>query len=214
MKKTALALTIILALLIVAIVQICNFVRANPVYQKPGYDIVSIQSPQNKTYNTDLIPLNFTCRTDFYPNYLAWCYTLDGNATILYGAVWNTLLKVEQKLVGQVLISDDSPGPGYEPYPPYTEYIIECNSVLPPLSDGLHNVTVYRGPNYEFSGVYYTPYTTGYFQVDTSPSPSPSLQETETQQPEPFPTTLVVASVAIVAFIGLGLLVYFKKRKH
>jgi hypothetical protein len=32
--------------------------------------------------------------------------------------------------------------------------------------------------------------------------------------PEPFPTTLVAASAASVAVIGLGLLVYFKKRKH
>lgn len=149
MKRTAITLSLILALLIVVIVQSCNFVRANPVYPKPGYDIVSIQSPQNKTYNTDNIPLNFTCRTNFNPDYLAWCYTLDGNATILYGAVWNALLKIEQKVVGQVLISDDSPNPGLEPYPPYTEYTIECNSVLPTLAAGWHNVTVYRGPNYE-----------------------------------------------------------------
>jgi N-acetylneuraminic acid mutarotase len=50
-----------------------------------------------------------------------------------------------------------------------------------------------------------------------SPSPPPSSEPTPTPRPEsePFPTTLVVAtSVAAVATVGVGLLVYFKKRKH
>ena len=33
-------------------------------------------------------------------------------------------------------------------------------------------------------------------------------------EPEPFPTTLVIGSVIAVAVVGLGLFVYFKKRKH
>jgi nitrous oxidase accessory protein NosD len=43
-----------------------------------------------------------------------------------------------------------------------------------------------------------------------SPRPSPSV----TVQPEPFPTTLIAASVASVAVVGLGLLVYFRKRNR
>jgi N-acetylneuraminic acid mutarotase len=54
--------------------------------------------------------------------------------------------------------------------------------------------------------------------VPSSPTPfnePTSTPTTEPQQPEPFPTTLVVAtSVAAVATVGVGLLVYFKKRKH
>jgi hypothetical protein len=45
----------------------------------------------------------------------------------------------------------------------------------------------------------------------SSPTPSPSPEPTP--KVEPFPTTLVVASVVLVAVIGIGLLVYFKKRK-
>jgi hypothetical protein len=33
-------------------------------------------------------------------------------------------------------------------------------------------------------------------------------------QPEPFPTALVIAAVATVAVVGVGFLVYFKKRNH
>jgi len=48
-----------------------------------------------------------------------------------------------------------------------------------------------------------------------SPSPSPSPTPTLTpSNPESFPTALVVAPIAIVAVIGVGLLVYFKKRKR
>jgi hypothetical protein len=47
-----------------------------------------------------------------------------------------------------------------------------------------------------------------------SPSPSPTATPLNTQ-PEPFPTMLVaIASAALVAIIGIGLLVYFKKRKR
>lgn len=44
-------------------------------------------------------------------------------------------------------------------------------------------------------------------------APSPTAIPTPTQTTEPFPTMLVVACV-IIAVIGAGLLLYFKKRKH
>jgi nitrous oxidase accessory protein len=52
----------------------------------------------------------------------------------------------------------------------------------------------------------------------SSPNPSPSSSPSPTAkpntEPEPFPTTLVATSSATVAITGVGLLVYFKKRKH
>jgi len=56
--------------------------------------------------------------------------------------------------------------------------------------------------------------------VEASPSPSPSPSQSPAvtppdTEPEPFPTALVVAaSVATVAVVGAGLMVYFKKRKR
>lgn len=41
-----------------------------------------------------------------------------------------------------------------------------------------------------------------------SPSPEPAPKA------EPFPTTLAVASIVSVAVMGVGLLVYFKKRRR
>jgi hypothetical protein len=69
------------------------------------------------------------------------------------------------------------------------------NMTLTQLSNGAHNVTVYA----------------------TDEAGNMGASETVTftvAVPEPFPTTLVIASVIIVAVISVGLLVYFKKRKR
>jgi hypothetical protein len=69
------------------------------------------------------------------------------------------------------------------------------NTTLTELSNGLHSVVVYA--NDTFGNMGRSEAAT--FTVDAS---------------EPFPTTLVVASIVSVAVIGIGLLVYFKKRKR
>jgi parallel beta-helix repeat protein len=46
-----------------------------------------------------------------------------------------------------------------------------------------------------------------------NPSPSPS-QSSSPQETEPFPTALVVASMVSVAIIGIGSLIFFKKRRR
>jgi N-acetylneuraminic acid mutarotase len=70
---------------------------------------------------------------------------------------------------------------------------ITGNTTLSGLSNGLHNVTVYAKDEFENTGAS----ETISFSVEA-----------------PFPTTLVVASTASVAAIGVGLLVYFRRRKR
>jgi N-acetylneuraminic acid mutarotase len=67
------------------------------------------------------------------------------------------------------------------------------NITLSGLSNGLHNITVYAEDTFGNEGAS----EITYFTIDV---------------PEPFPTTLVIASIITVAIIGVGLLVYFKKR--
>ena len=58
----------------------------------------------------------------------------------------------------------------------------------------------------------YTPIGYGTTDLPTpSPSPSPSQ---EPEQTNPFPTELVIASIATVILVCVGLLIYFKNRKH
>jgi parallel beta-helix repeat protein len=68
------------------------------------------------------------------------------------------------------------------------------NITLSGLATGLHNLTVYATDVYGTTGA--------------------SETVTFTIEPEPFPTTLVIASLIILTIVVLGLLLYFKKRKH
>jgi hypothetical protein len=70
------------------------------------------------------------------------------------------------------------------------------NTTLTGLSYGTHNLTVYTTDAYGNTGAS----EPIYFTI-TEP------------KPEPFPTTLVIAPTASVAFVGVGLLFYFKKRR-
>jgi hypothetical protein len=70
---------------------------------------------------------------------------------------------------------------------------IAGNTTLNDLSYGEHNVTVYAT---DIAG-----------NIGTSSTIDFNIAE-------PFPTALVVASVVLVVVIGIGLLVYFKKRKR
>jgi hypothetical protein len=72
---------------------------------------------------------------------------------------------------------------------------ISGNTTLTGLPNGDHNVTIFATDEVGNTGFS----DTIYFTLDV---------------PEPFPITLVIASVITVAFVGVGLLVYFKKRKH
>jgi hypothetical protein len=73
---------------------------------------------------------------------------------------------------------------------------ISGNTTLTDLPYGEHNVTVFATDEVDNTGAS----ETIFFSI-----PEP---------PEPFPTTLVIASVVTVAVVVVGLLLYFKKRKH
>ena len=67
------------------------------------------------------------------------------------------------------------------------------STTLTDLPNGLHNITIYAK------------YTEG--SIGASENIAFTINK-----PEPFPTTLVAASIAAVAVVGVGLLVFFKKR--
>jgi len=70
---------------------------------------------------------------------------------------------------------------------------INGNTTLSGLSNGLHNITVYARDEFENTGAS----ETISFSVDV-----------------PFPTILVIVPIVSVAVVGVGVLVYFKRRKH
>jgi hypothetical protein len=83
--------------------------------------------------------------------------------------------------------------------------------VLSGLSAGSHSVVVYAkdaaGNTGESEALNFT------IAMEAQPETEQSEPELQPSNPEPFPATLVVASIASVAVVSLGLLVYFKKRR-
>jgi hypothetical protein len=76
---------------------------------------------------------------------------------------------------------------------------ITGNTTLTELSNGDHNVTIYATNEAGKTGV---------SETITFTIAKPELQ------PEPFPKPIFVAPIVSAAFVGAGLLVYFKKRKR
>jgi len=83
--------------------------------------------------------------------------------------------------------------------------IIAGNTTLTGLHDGKHNVTVYAWDEAGNMGAS----DTGIFSI-AKPEPEPELKS-ETASSS---TMLAIVSTGTVSVVGLGLLVYFKKRKH
>lgn len=73
--------------------------------------------------------------------------------------------------------------------------VITGNTTIAGLPNGLHNITVYAKDKLGNTGVS----NTIQFTID---------------QPEPFPIIWFIASLLLVAVVGLSLIVYFKKQKH
>jgi parallel beta-helix repeat protein len=74
----------------------------------------------------------------------------------------------------------------------------------------------YTGDDADNDGIGDTPYAIDGENYDNYPliAPFEELPSPEPQPREPFPTTLILASVITVVVIGVGLLIYFKKRKR
>jgi parallel beta-helix repeat protein len=68
------------------------------------------------------------------------------------------------------------------------------NCTIANVTNGVHSITVYANDTYGNMG-------------------ASEIVTFTVAKPEPFPTTLVIAPIASVV-VGVGLLVYFKKRKH
>jgi hypothetical protein len=174
---------------------------------KPGYDIVIEHFPEDDTYLQNCLSLNFTVKNNRDLGYQANCpyfYILDGSGEILYGAVWDQLGKLDQKLVSQKEITSEILPSGNGTFDPYIEYTWKCNTTLPQLPEGKHNITIYNGPDTNNPTVYYSPLLTYYFTIDKT---------TENTQPfwvENFALIIGVAVAVITIGVAVAAIYYFK----
>jgi len=205
MKRTALTLTLTLTLLFSAVAgtKLISLATANPFL---GYEFdVSPPTDMQPQTITILSPKN---NTFYVSNNLTFNFKVSLNSTntwyhihidsVYYKASWqNNNVSVYSWSNHDLWNPVDN-----DPY--LTEFRYELN--LTEIPEGRQNITVtaYAIGSYVKSLVYHEFYTnissSVIFIVDTTPTS--------------FPTTLVIAPIASVAVMGVGLLVYFKKRKR
>jgi hypothetical protein len=234
-KKVHLVMVIFTIFSLFVTPQLIEMTVANPINQKPIYEIVTIEYPQTIRYSSNDVSLNFTSQTNsrltILPlSYTSYCCTLDGSGEVLYGEVWARMLKTHQRIISQTVISNDTPTFRSEPYLPYTDYIIVIKTTLSSLRDGNHKITLYKGPNYECSSAIYKPLCNAYFTINTStdgtrtlrlfsisptPSPTNSPLPTNTQySPESSPSVPELSWLAIIPLMVFMLLIAIVFRRH
>jgi len=224
MKRTALALTLILALLALLLVGVesVKVVKANaipwpetPNQEKPT---LTVETPQNNTvYNANGVYLNFTVTKpdSWNVSHFFWHYIgeidsidiyLDGNLSAHYSKyqtdvysgkidLTNFSAKLNQTTSGLHMLNVTVLSYTYYKWPTGNNSSIESGIT----SDGK---PVYEYPIIVSDIVYYT--------VVGEPSPSPSLSSQETE-PEPFPTTLVATAPLVAATVIIGFVAYRKR---
>ena len=188
MKRTAVALTLILVLMFsgVAGAILVKVAKANPFPTEP---VISIESPANKTYNVNSLVLGVTIVTKYDGYYFTSArrlvsYSIDGKADVPIAETDYSYNRDEK--------ASTSNG----------------SAILTELTDGPHKLTVYAKYDYDVHII--ESQSSIYFTIDTTPLPTPTPSG---QQPL-FPTTFVLASVVSVVVVGGGLILYLKKRKQ
>jgi hypothetical protein len=227
MKKTALALTLMLAFLLLTSVGTLHFKRVHastdlesiPKPSVPEFTVKLILSPSDMNKTIELKIKNQPFDKNNVYNY-SFVYnvrirTSEENWTDLYDAEdgYPTQSNSDYTVLSYVL--------GESAYYPPADYPLSPSmkvGILPTSGQVDFQVEAmigHRDRSWKiFSGTMLLPYafegeTSGWSSIQTltiSDSPTPTA--------EPFPTTLVVGSITLVAVIGIGLFVYFKKRKH
>jgi hypothetical protein len=232
-KKTALALTLILALLLslVAGTKLVSQAEANPSPSGPDYTF-RIVSPENKTYRTNNITLSVTSEHAPF-----WHYDVDGVS--FQSMIWiedtvslnlsdgsHTIVATAFSMGSTCVtfIIDTTP-PNVSVASPenktYNMFDVPLNftvndqvSQITYSLDGQENVTI--AGNTTLTDLPDGEHNVTVYAQDMAGNVGASEAVTFTiDTPEPFPTTPVAAvSIALAVAVGVGLLVYFKKRRN
>jgi len=239
MKRTALALTLLLVLLVSALpeAKLANQAEANPEHTAwhSSNIYIRIESPENKTYRTNIITLSVTSEHN-----LLWRPIVDGAAAWAFLTLKDSPVSFNLSDGSHTIIANafgagaacvtftiDTTAPNVSITSPenitYESFDVPLNfTVNEPVShiayslDGQDNVTVDGNTTLtdlspgEYNVTVYAQDTVG----NVGASETIYFNIAEEPEPEPFPTTSVAATVASLAVIGIGLLVYFKKHNH
>ena len=231
MKRPALALMLIVALLGSALAgtKLLNCAEANP--SPSGFDsIIRIESPENKTYPNN-IRLSITNDAGLgsyivdgaYSNSLFW---ITENVSLNLSDGSHTIIATAFSIGSTcVTFTIDTTAPNVSVASPenitYNMFDVPLNfTVNEPVSqiayslDGWDNVTV--AGNTTLNGLSPGAYNVTVYVQDLvgNVGASETIHFNIAEEPEPFPTTIVIVPIVAAVVIGVGLVIYFKKRKR
>jgi hypothetical protein len=235
LERKALALTLLLVLLVSALVgaKLANQAEANPSPSSAD-SIIRIESPENKTYRTNIITLSVTSEhtaiwSPIVDDAAAWAYLgIDERPSLNLSDGSHTLIASAYHLGSAcVTFTIDTAPPNVSVASPqnitYYTFAVPLNfTVNEPVSqiayslDGEDNVTVTGNTtlNVLFPGEYNVTVYAQDAVGNVGASETIYFNTAKKPEPESYPTTIVIATIAAVAVISVGLLVYFKKRNH
>ncbi len=218
MKRTAYAAAIVSGLIVSLVfgAQFVQLVEANGlfIHELNGSPIITIKSPlNNKLVSSNTVVVSFTLTRPSSNWFIGETYIC---------AVLGVRIIVDGAVYSSVAVNSELPVPFSYPLN------------LTDLQNGLHSlqlnaycrgVSIMRGLPGDFSEyIYYEALSdTVSFTVDapepspeptSTPTPTPTTTPEATSQLAAFPVQLFYLSSAGIALGAVGLLVYFKKRKH
>ncbi|UCC58365.1 MAG: hypothetical protein JSW14_00060 [Candidatus Bathyarchaeum sp.] len=188
MKRTQLVITLILALSfsLAAGLPAIKEAEANPTGMAMLFwrDIIVVQSPQNKTYNVETLPLNFTVES-LDENQLPTRYTLNKKKV----DVWTPVVS---KIINTA--SDWIIGTSQNDKYKLATFIVQYNSILSNLADGTYKLTVKR---YSANPIKVVSSATVHFTIDTNLVDTAIIPEFPSWAPMLF-MLLAVVAVAVI----------------
>jgi hypothetical protein len=193
-KRTVSVLTLILALLVLLVAGV-QTVKAPYTSDGKGFILaspISITSPSNSTYSSNLLTLNVTFKLLLSLSCTNVSYSIDGknNATI-------PLTAIRDLIEATITYENGTTVTGNATFVPCT---ITGNVALPELAEGSHNITVYA--KYNANNVIAFDNSTVYFTIHSN---------SEQEIPE-FPswTSLLIMLIAILVIV----IIYKRKLRN
>jgi hypothetical protein len=165
--------------------------------ENPPSETIKVLSPENKTYNTPDVPLEYMANQIFF----TVTYSLDGqaNQTITGNTILNGLTEGSHSIVVYI---ESTP-----------ENITASKTIYFTISLANNETKIFT-PQTESDGKTDSTTNTKTETIGFSREGTMTTETISFNMEVPFPTTLVVASVITIAVVSVGLLVYFKKRKN
>mgnify|MGYP005847732347 CR=1 FL=1 len=206
--KRVIALTVVFAVALFPayLVSGVRVVEAQFTQDGRGFPLASpitILSPSNTTYNSSLLALNVTGKFLLEPNLVAFSYSIDGGN--------NATLPIEATFVPIEALRTYANGTTETGISVLSYYRLSGVVALPELSEGAHNITVFA--EYQANNVIGLDACTVHFTIGGFHPPIMSNLAVESDcVAEPFPMALVTSVIVLVPIVGVGSLVYFRKR--